>query len=85
MLPTSPSEPGSNDDQPNRRGGQSFEDQELNHSRREDDLGSGRYGRNGRYADGSSSDDQSVSQGRQAHGHVTRIYPSNAYSAVRWQ
>ena len=61
VLSTSPSEPGSNDNEPNRGGGQSLEDQELNHSRRENDFRSGRYGRNGRYADGTSSDDQPIS------------------------
>ena len=60
MLSASPSEPGSNDDEPNRGGGQSFKEQELNHSLREDDLGSGRYGRNGRYADCCSGDDQPI-------------------------
>jgi hypothetical protein len=83
MLPASPSEPGPNDDEPNRGGGQSFIDQKLNHRRRQDDLGAGRYGRNSRYPNSSASDDQSVSQGRQTHGHVNRIYAFDPYSAVR--
>lgn len=62
MLPASPSEPRPDDDEPNRGGGQSFKDQELNHRRRKNDLGAGGDGRNSRYPDGSASDDQSVSE-----------------------
>ena len=60
MLPAAPSEPGPSYDESNRGGGQPFKDQELNHCRREDDLGSGRYRCNGRYADYPASNDQPI-------------------------
>ena len=62
MLTSSPSEPRPDDDEPNRRGSQSFIDEELNHRRRKNDLGAGGDDRNRRCPNGSAGDDQSISQ-----------------------
>lgn len=60
---SSPAEPGPNDDEPNRCGGQPFIDEKLNHRGRENDLRAHCNRRNGCYPDGPASDHQSVTEG----------------------
>ena len=83
VLSASPSQPGSNHNEPNRGGGESFEDQKLNHRRRKDNLGARGDGGDSRHSNRSACYNQSVSQGRQTHGHVNRIYAFDPYLAVR--